>query len=547
MSLLSKTLGFPIPPLRSAASRLWLGLSLRNQRTLATDVCVIGAGPAGLTVARELARSGVRVVVLESGSERPEPAGQELAGGEVAAGTYPPLESSRARAIGGTAHLWNTRMGASRMAKYVPLDAIDFESRARNPYGGWPFPRETLVPWYLRAQDVCGLGAFAYGADAWIPPDVPRLPLLPTEFATGIYQLGRADIFTSEIPDELRRMGNVLLCPRSTVVELETAAEGTRIERVRVATESDWPVWVTARAFVLAAGAIENARLLLLSRGSASFAPGNGSDFVGRCFMEHPRDDSCTLIPARGGVFDDLPFYDVQSLGPFAIRGRFGLDERVLRAGRFPNFSVTLRRRPHGRSVPTHFALEFNLEQGPDPANRVVLARTFDRFGQARAELQWRWRSHDRHTWLRARAYFVRAVNASGAGQIVVSRMPRLDPAAHHHIGTTRMSVDPKHGVVDPDGRVHGVANLYVAGSSVFPTGGFANPTLTIVALALRLADHLAAVLSRRTVVDARPAAPERMLVADAAAAAPAMTAGIEEATATGREDLPPGAAAAAT
>ena len=138
------------------------------------------------------------------------------------------------------------------------------------------------------------------------------------------------------------------------------------------------------------------------------------------------------------------------------------------------------------------FRLILNVEQLPDRENRVVLGGRNDPLGMRAAELHWRWRHEDRARLGRARTTVARELEACGLGRVELAARPP-DPNAHHQAGTTRMSLDARSGVVDPSGRVHGTSNLYVCGASVFPTVGFANPTLTVVALALRLASHLGA------------------------------------------------------
>jgi choline dehydrogenase-like flavoprotein len=145
------------------------------------------------------------------------------------------------------------------------------------------------------------------------------------------------------------------------------------------------------------------------------------------------------------------------------------------------------------RGKPRRFAaleLLLNLEQAPDPDNRVTLDAACDRFGLPKPTLHWRWRALDQANLVRLRALVADELERHGLGRVEVADAPP-DPNAHHHMGTTRMHRDPRRGVVDEHTRVHGLSNLYVAGSSVFPTSGFANPTLTLVALSLRLADHL--------------------------------------------------------
>jgi len=146
---------------------------------------------------------------------------------------------------------------------------------------------------------------------------------------------------------------------------------------------------------------------------------------------------------------------------------------------------------PNPSEVFDAFQLLVNVEQLPNPENRVVLATTRDPLGVPMVEVHWRWREEEQAHLERLRATLARGIEEAGLGRVRIRSGLRPDPNAHHHAGTTRMHSDPRKGAVDTDGRVHGTDNLYATGASVFPTAGFANPTLTIVALALRLADHL--------------------------------------------------------
>ena len=177
------------------------------------------------------------------------------------------------------------------------------------------------------------------------------------------------------------------------------------------------------------------------------------------------------------------------------------------------------------------FSLDFNAEQVPNPDSRVRLSEQTDPFGMPRLMIDWRYTDADVKTVASAFRLLQRDVARSTLGELTlepdeadIEAVIRRDGAyGGHHIGTTRMGDDPTTGVVDPNCRVFGVHNLYVAGSAVFPTSGQANPTLTIVALAIRLARHLEqearrpVELSRRTesLAPARPPAREPVLLAE--------------------------------
>ena len=466
---------------------------------LDADVCIVGAGPAGLTVARALAASGTRIVVLESGGRTRDPDVQALSDGTTLGDPYAGPGITRHRQAGGTAVMWNTWLGDEMGAKYVPLDALDFEARDWLPLSGWPFDRASLDPYYERAQSLCGLGPYRYRGEDWATPDRPLLPLSSSALTTDVYQFGTARLFTDVYLQDVRAARNVLLCLHATAVELATDPSGRLVTDARAARVTGRPLRVRARQFVLAAGGIENARLLLLSNGVKSGGLGNESDMVGRCFMEHPRDRSCRLVPTDPGLADRCGFYSIHRTDAGLVMGRIAFTEEARRRGQLPAMSVTLQPRPrrfrwlragrrHGGDV---LELLINLEQAPDRDNRIVLGTDRDRFDRPKPVIHWRWRELDRANLARVHATLAGAFERSGLGRIVVDAAATPDPNAHHHLGTTRMSDDPLAGAVTRDARVHGVANLFVAGSSVFPTGGFANPTLTATALALRLADHL--------------------------------------------------------
>jgi choline dehydrogenase-like flavoprotein len=505
----------------------------RDARTIAsetrfeTDVCIIGAGPAGITLAKELAALRGSVILLESGGADADGELQALNDGVVIGSPYHGLRATRHRQVGGAARLWNTSFEGLAGAKYAPLDQIDLEERAEIPHSGWPFDRVHLEPYYRRAHTACGLGAFDDDATRWASPGRPCLPTRDADdLTTRVYHVGPADQFTVTHPATIRAAENIRLFHHATCCALLTDG-ARRVSGVAAKSNTQQRFRVDARFVVLAAGAVENARLLLAS-GDRDTALGNRHGWVGRCFMEHPRDYALRLVPRSADVLREIAFYDLHRSSDDAwIIGRLAPGESTLRSSDYPNASVTLLPRPRRRAWLDAFdralgpmgiplfhrpatlgygwssraiterceALQvlINLEQRPHPDNRVVLASARDAFGVPTAELHWRWRDEEQATLRRLRSYLADRLSATGLGRVEVSNESVPDPNAHHHAGTTRISLDPRQGVVDADCRVHGTDNLYVAGSSVFPTAGFANPTLTIVALAVRLADHLEA------------------------------------------------------
>jgi choline dehydrogenase-like flavoprotein len=501
-----------------------------QQRTIECDLCIVGAGPAGLSLAHELRSSGRHVTLVESGGSTVDDWSRDLNAGRVIGAAYNDLRTVRARAIGGTSLIWNTDVGGAAGAKYTPLDAVDFRERDWLPHSGWPITAEALAPWYRKAQALCGLGPFAYDSADWAES---RHPLVLDTFgiATKVYQFGTAAHLLVAPLAHVRVGPDANVYSHATVVELVTDRNGEQVSAAMVAVRGRTErLRMTARTFVLAAGAIENARILLSSR-SKQRTLGNEHDLVGRFLMEHPRDYALTLVPSRRTFLDEAAFYDRHAAPDgTVIMGRLALlpgdtpDERslqasatLLRAGaaqrpllvraakrivrRFrAACSVESSEYPRGgtgwssglgrRSIPT-FRLLLNLEQAPQPHNRVVLGASHDALGCCRPDVHWNWTADEQRNLERTRRRLAAAFESAGYGAVHIRSSLPPDPNAHHHAGTTRMHVDSRSGVVNADCRLHAVENLYVVGGSVFPTAGFANPTLTIVALAARLAEHL--------------------------------------------------------
>jgi choline dehydrogenase-like flavoprotein len=499
------------------------------------DVCIVGAGAAGITIARELRGAPLRVALLESGWLTPDAVTQSLYAGSAPEQPYFPLDAARTRCFGGTTNEW---AGECR-----PLDALDFEERDWVPASGWPFRLGDLRPFYERAQSVCQLGRFDYAAADRHGEGVRSLALDGGRILTRTIHHSPPTRFGETYRVEIRRAANVVAYLRANVVDLETPTPPTQVSAVRVACLSGTRFRVAARIFILATGGIENARLLLMSNRVQSAGLGNGHDLVGRYFMEHLYLDRAATIVARKGRIGD--FYTFGHwFGGRRVRGILGLAPEVQRRERLTNYCAVLDEDPprlapiswrsllnalrHGRvtervraylqtGIEHHggrtaaarpdgaphdpstrlYLVKNVMEQAPNPESRVVLDRDKDQLGCPRVELRWRLCALDKRTAHRAHQILAEDLARSGIGSLESALGRENDPwppalrGARHHMGTTRMHPDPRRGIVDADGRVHGIANLYVAGSSVFPTSGSANPTLTIVALALRLAEHV--------------------------------------------------------
>ena len=496
---------------------------------LSFDICILGAGAAGITLARELSKYPFKVGLVESGGFEPD-GSQELYDGETS-GAIPAdlryLSTSRIRRFGGTTNIWT---GWCR-----PLDELDFETRPWVPHSGWPISKAELDPFYEKAADLCQIDSFRYTPEKsaleksanWLRYDANLRSRFfhfspPTRFGTRY----RSDLISSR---------NVTLLLHGNALSLEVDSGGRQVKRVIVSGLDGPSFAIESRFFILACGGIENARLLLVSNSVLKNGIGNQNDLLGRFFMEHPH-----ITRARTLFWMDneiLSIYEGKTedrLFRNRIRAVLSATERLQRQKRLLNFSLVIGKKlrspttranladrilqlDRGRrfelsslSLESERELEIRVEQAPDPENRVVLSSVRDRFGMRRARLLWRMNELELQTVDEALKIVALELGASALGRVKelngncgqVSRLfDRNAPFDgdrdgqlvlwHHHMGTTRMHSSEKRGVVDANCKVHGLANLYIAGSSVFTTSGSANPTLTIIALALRLADHL--------------------------------------------------------
>jgi choline dehydrogenase-like flavoprotein len=517
--------------------------------TARADVCVVGGGAVGITLALELASSSLHVIVLESGGSTPKPEDRSIY--KVAPDATPQLDRGDARQLyfGGNTNHW---FGNCR-----PLDGADFEQREWLPYSGWPISRDELVPYYERAQRLCGLGEFR-----WYDPETcrPRLEHGPLNLPGAVLETRMVQTcpvlsFADLHRQRLAAAENVQIMLETHAVRLEANSGGNRVVAVETSGAGGRRSRIEADTVVLASGGVENARLLLCSNETAPAGLGNGRDLVGRFFMEHwyfefDLADSehasdvrlYTSAPDRVGGFKSR-----QEAGDARVWAQLVLSDELMREERVPALAVwfapvpdlppsvrALRRlvngvrkgaRPEhplsdlrttvsgprdvarflrwkltGRATPPALSnsedrrLTVQLEQTPSPENRIRLSRHLDRFGQPRAELALR--IDDQQRQAHSRSLRIAADELGLDGKKLARAMEQRLASGNfgyyeHHMGTTRMSTDPARGVVDGHCRVHGISNLFVAGSSVFPTGGTAAPTLTAVALAIRLADHL--------------------------------------------------------
>lgn len=495
-----------------------------------SDVCIIGAGAAGITLASRLDGTNLRVTVLEGGGLDPDQSRQIQYEGFNVGRNYYDLKACRLRYLGGTTNHW---AGWCR-----PLAASDFLPKPWVPFSGWPIGLHDVIPYYPSASEACELGPFDF-APTILERDSPSgtlPPWNPRKIIIEPYRFSPPTRFGRTYLGQLQRSKNISLYLDANATMLETNEPRTRVTAISVRGSSGNGFKVRSPIYALAAGGIENARMLLHSR------VGNDHDLVGRFFMDHPEPEGgliLTLDPNdtrwRPLVYDLPGRLDLQPFGSIKISDElqktdeivgcaFGLTyspalrsdgwmalrnlpedlatEKINGMGRDLWAALTdaggiagnLKLKVSGRDLPLMvFGVHCFGQQSPNPHSRLTLSDERDRFGIPKPVLNWQLTELDRRSIRRSLEILGEELGSLGLGRLRIdfNKFPDEFYYGHHHIGTTRMSDSSTTGVVDPDCKVHGVENLFVAGSSVFPTCGTSPPTLTIVALAMRLADHL--------------------------------------------------------
>jgi choline dehydrogenase-like flavoprotein len=542
--------------------------------TLRANICIVGGGPAGITLAMELARFGQSILLLESGDLVPDAEIQSLNQGEVVdESLHSPPDTYRPRILGGGTSIWGGRC--------VPFDPIDFESRPWMPHTGWPIGFGEIERYYPEANGLVEAGEYEYDARLALPGGMR--PLLrgftPLHFDVNrIERFSCPTHFGARYRDRLAASSHIRVLIHSSVTRLRTSPDGVRIESLDARNHNGTGFKIKADQFVLAMGGMEIPRLLLTSDDVHARGIGNDNDLVGRFYMSHIAGTVGSL-QVNGPGDSVWHGYDVAPDGTYCrrrialrpeVQAKLGLGNAVFRlhhpritdprhrtgplsaiylAQHFisyeyakrlvsdspPTLSAWLRHGLNAATDPlstvrflTHwlrrrtlaerkfpsiiirprtnlFSLDFHAEQVPNPDSRITLGTKTDRFGNRQVRVDWRYTALDIETVARSfqllqadlaernTASLTLAVNEPDIETVV-----RRDGAyGGHHIGTARMGASPTSGVVDRNGQVFGVNNLYVAGSAVFPTSSQANPTLTIVATALRLAEHLGTIAGR--------------------------------------------------
>lgn len=557
------------------------GRTIAPQENLHATVCAVGAGAAGISLALELAASGINVILLEAGDRKLLPENQDLAKGDCVGPYYhAPLNECRHRQLGGTTTVWGGRC--------LPLDSVDFQERDYIYGSGWPLSLESLEPYYHRAHAYCQIGRYAYRPSDALPGGQAELIKGLVEddpISTIIERWGPPSNFGKEYYRLLECSGAIKVVLNANCIDIDFDEMGSSVRSVTAAKLDGSKFRVTADYFVLATGGLEVTRLLMVSNQVHTTKVGNHSNWLGRGYMGHlvgtiasatftenPSNIACEFELAPEGVYcrrrlwisevtqksqkllniawtlqnpskhDPSHGNGVLSIAYLALRTPFLRDKiapgyqlklalgnrsvltsksadlkkmstrehlknvmcdyrsvfdfvpsfaykRFLRRPRIPGFIV--------RDPNNVYDLVYHAEQTPFRESIVTLSKKRDRLGIPRLEVHYQVRESDLDSIFRAHQLIDKGLRVNRKGSL---NYKSTDPLAHirsqvgdgvHQLGSTRMAISANDGVVNQDCRVHGIRNLYIASSSVFPTSGQANPTLTIIALAIRIADHI--------------------------------------------------------
>jgi choline dehydrogenase-like flavoprotein len=509
---------------------------------LAADVLVVGAGAVGLSLAVDLVRYGAEVIVVEAGPAGVEKQSQEFF--EAASWHGYPLEGlhvGRFRALGGTTNVWPGQL--------VPFDPIVFENRPWVSDHHWPIDHATLGPYYEKAFDILGLQRRKPDDEVWRLLSAP-LPDMGEDLDLFLTRWTPEPNFSVLFQKEIAQHPKLHVIVNATVTSLSLTDDRQNVRQVKIHSSNGTTHCLSARDVVLANGTIEIARLLSLPLSNGTRPPWADNSWLGRGFTDHVDAYAGSVEPIDEARFHAL--FDNIMLKGLKYCPRIKLSQTAQRRERLLGIAASflfnskykedldrlkvlvkslLRGKIDsgvlaipGRTVPlarialpmalrylfyrrtyNHadrgIQLRLSSEQVPMKTSRLHLRPDRDSLGMPQVDLEWLIDGAELETM----AQFCEKISALfrrenlahiDLSPLLVARdrafLTGIDDG-NHQMGMARMSSTAGEGVVDADLRVHGSDNLYVAGAATFPTTGFANPTLTAIALGLRLSDHLMA------------------------------------------------------
>ena len=510
---------------------------------LRVDLCLVGAGAAGLAIASEMANSSVTVAIAESGGLDFEPPTQALYDVDISGLPHPGSMQGRFRVCGGSTTMWG--------GQALPLMPLDFESREWVPYSGWPISFDELHPFYQRACRFLLVDGMNFDTDLFSLLNTRPPAFDASQLWYHFSKWSPQPSVRERYLPTLRQSQNCTLLLHANVTQIVLDPVSQQVTHLELQSLGGRATTLRAKAFVLGVGGIETARLLLANRKQRFNGIGNEHDLVGRFFQDHPSaligslkapsparaqqllnvfhkhglkySARCTATPqwqrqhqtlniSMGTTFvqDDPTLQHVKEIYAALRQRRLGPNfaAKLLRAAMHPAaaLSPAYHFLMRGRSFAPGARMLVGLtsEQQPNPESRILLSDKLDALGVPRANVRWKLTDLTLHTMRKFAVTLQDQFTRAGIGEIELepwllegsSEWTSHINDQYHHIGTTRMNDSPRAGVVDRNCQVHGLPNLFIASSSVFPTSGHSNPTLTIIALCMRLADRLKQLLA---------------------------------------------------
>lgn len=515
---------------------------IEHETTIDCDLCIVGAGAAGITIANEFEKTSSKICLMESGGFHFDAKIQSLYDGENIGLHYFPLSACRLRYFGGATNHWGGWCS--------PLDPIDFTKRDYVDESGWPISFIDLEEYYKRAQDIISDPPYKLeNPEYWTNEDHKLLPFSP-DFQTKIFEKKPLN-FGTKYKKSIVDSNNVHLFIHANLVDIDANEEKSEVKKFGFKSLTDNSFYVKSKYYIIACGGLENPRILLLNSRDGK-AIGNRYDLVGKYYMEHPHAPVGSLtvtsdfpmklyswsdvngkkvageiitsddfqlknrllntsfrlqFPLDQQLGDNIMRKPIWSLTDLVNRKSLTLDEQVKKDLQsiikdFDSLILEVNDKFLNKpsvSLADNYMLYSRTEQAPDANSKVILSNKLDKLGQNEIDLNWTLTKQDKIDTRKSFLSLAAEIGRMKLGRVKVFDWLMADDTSWppelrggpHHMGTTRMSDDARKGVVDKNCKVHGVSNLYIGGSSVFPTSGAANPTFTIVAMSVRLADYL--------------------------------------------------------
>lgn len=498
------------------------------------DLCIIGGGIAAYTLLSALSDSSMRVIVVERGGMKPGPSQEFEKTCHVSGHSFTGHLEGRYFGLGGTSEYWG--------GQALPLEEFDLAKKEWIDFSGWPIKIEDILPYYPDAEKLFQVDPVAYTTDVFKLRSLAPVPWNQSMIKLHFSKWSPRPNFKPNLIDAYSSSAKTDILLNAVVSSLAYDSEKKEVTHIHIQSHTGKKGTIMAKSYVLAAGGIENARILQVS----STLPEN--KWIGRMFQDHPTAQVATIHPTDMLSLQRYFGYffkgRTRCLPRLSLTAEAQKEKQILAATAFIQFLPkegslfeamkpvyremsrlkvpsyanlkTLFRGLHniGEIIPMLKAywgsrymyvpnsiprLTIMLEQSPAADSTVGLSSALDAYGIPVADIHWRIPDITIDTLKEFCTMLEAEFSRLSLGRIEWDAWVNQDNEtikthlidAYHHMGTTRMSPSDASGVVNENCRMHGVQNLYIAGSSVFPTSGHSNPTLTFMALALRLSQHL--------------------------------------------------------